>query len=1089
MHRVATEKLILLKTNKKIMKKILLSFTLMLMSPLWSFAQKLPKIMPPAPNASSLLKFNDVPISLSTGVPKINIPIFEVKENNVSIHIGLNYHAGGIRVEEVSSWVGLGWNLNAGGGITRVTRGLPDDSSNGYMYTGDKVLEMRKLLTVSSGTNPIIAGSLYTKINEANMGGNDFEPDIFNYNFNGYSGRFMYNQQTRKFVQTPMSDIIISTEKDTSNKITAWIFTTPDGVKYYFGQSKNKKRSAYDINIKGTPVIYSNNNVSISQGSSVPNHISTWHLMEVVTPSNKSINFSYQSSLPIQLTSKSGERFLNKGCGASAYEAYFTISKYTETYLKEISFSNGRIDFIRDANDRLDLKNSKALNQIKIFDKSNKLIKKILFNYDYFVCSNKDIYPWGSFLGDKDQREKRLKLLSIQEFGKNNTQIPPYTFEYNTTKLPNRFSKAQDYWGYYNGEHSNRDLIPKIKINSLYYGTSKRNVNREYAKAGVLKKINYPTGGYANYYYESNVVPNSGMRELYDTKNVIERFDNSTIQKYNTFSIKKDGRRRVPVNIDTYVSGCDNFNLGNFSCDFSIKIVNVSNPKYSFVVFRNNLEVKMVPGDYKIEVTPMGNGNTVNPKFSIALSWEELIESKNFLAGGLRVSKTEINDRKSSVFKNYDYTQFGNDKSSGFMVSKPFFTDTEFLNSTCPGKPLVLKISSNDLYTTQKTNGSYVGYSNVTEYIVGSGKTEYTFSSIGSYYDGGFAHGGVILPDLYVNWLRGNLLKRTLFKELNNTYIPVYSEQNEYERTGTLKTNNTGITTVHTIGGFKIGFYSSLTEKYRIKKQRFTNFFDSTVLETVKKYYYDNSNYLQPTRVETTNSKGEVLKTRMYYADDKLKLSNLNSDVFSSAIDKLKLQNRISEPIQMDSYKGNVLLSRQRTNYKDWGNNIVLPENVQTLKGIPSSTNKLEDRVVYHNYDDKGNPTELSKKDGTHVVYIWGYYQTQPVAKIEGTKLSDIPTNYISNIQNASNIDNDRTMNYDGREGNLRKQLNKLHQLTALKKSLMTFYTYDPLIGITSITDSRGETIYYEYDDFNRLQCVKDSQGNILKEHKYNYKR
>lgn len=54
--------------------------------------------------------------------------------------------------------------------------------------------------------------------------------------------------------------------------------------------------------------------------------------------------------------------------------------------------------------------------------------------------------------------------------------------------------------------------------------------------------------------------------------------------------------------------------------------------------------------------------------------------------------------------------------------------------------------------------------------------------------------------------------------------------------------------------------------------------------------------------------------------------------------------------------------------------------------------------------------------------------------------------------------------------------------------SLMTSYTYDPLIGVTSITDPRGRTVYYHYDAFNRLEQVKDHEGNILNKNEYNYK-
>lgn len=48
--------------------------------------------------------------------------------------------------------------------------------------------------------------------------------------------------------------------------------------------------------------------------------------------------------------------------------------------------------------------------------------------------------------------------------------------------------------------------------------------------------------------------------------------------------------------------------------------------------------------------------------------------------------------------------------------------------------------------------------------------------------------------------------------------------------------------------------------------------------------------------------------------------------------------------------------------------------------------------------------------------------------------------------------------------------------------------TYDPLVGKTSETDINGRTIYYVYDEFNRLKLLKDQNGNIKKQLVYNYK-
>jgi YD repeat-containing protein len=52
----------------------------------------------------------------------------------------------------------------------------------------------------------------------------------------------------------------------------------------------------------------------------------------------------------------------------------------------------------------------------------------------------------------------------------------------------------------------------------------------------------------------------------------------------------------------------------------------------------------------------------------------------------------------------------------------------------------------------------------------------------------------------------------------------------------------------------------------------------------------------------------------------------------------------------------------------------------------------------------------------------------------------------------------------------------------------MKTYTYDPLIGITSMTDQNNITTYYEYDSFSRLKYIKDQNKNILKAYDYHYK-
>lgn len=52
----------------------------------------------------------------------------------------------------------------------------------------------------------------------------------------------------------------------------------------------------------------------------------------------------------------------------------------------------------------------------------------------------------------------------------------------------------------------------------------------------------------------------------------------------------------------------------------------------------------------------------------------------------------------------------------------------------------------------------------------------------------------------------------------------------------------------------------------------------------------------------------------------------------------------------------------------------------------------------------------------------------------------------------------------------------------------MQTYTFDPIIGITSITDEKNNAMIYEYDLFNRLKLIRDQDGKILKRYVYHYK-
>src|ERR1700744_138986 len=86
-----------------------------------------------SPDAASLGKFGNIPVSYSAGIPSITIPVYEIKIGKLSVPISLDYHASGIKVDEIPSSVGTGWALNCGGMVSRNMMGLPDDATGGYL--------------------------------------------------------------------------------------------------------------------------------------------------------------------------------------------------------------------------------------------------------------------------------------------------------------------------------------------------------------------------------------------------------------------------------------------------------------------------------------------------------------------------------------------------------------------------------------------------------------------------------------------------------------------------------------------------------------------------------------------------------------------------------------------------------------------------------------------------------------------------------------------------------------------------------------------------------------------------------------------
>lgn len=106
------------------------------------------------PTQPEVMSFGQVGVTdmvdVFTGDFSYNIPLFELPGPNGGYPFNLVYNAG-VGMDQEASWVGLGWNLNAGS-ISRQVRGLPDEFK-GDVITTTRSIKPNKTFGVGAGVS------------------------------------------------------------------------------------------------------------------------------------------------------------------------------------------------------------------------------------------------------------------------------------------------------------------------------------------------------------------------------------------------------------------------------------------------------------------------------------------------------------------------------------------------------------------------------------------------------------------------------------------------------------------------------------------------------------------------------------------------------------------------------------------------------------------------------------------------------------------------------------------------------------------------------------------------------------------------
>jgi YD repeat-containing protein len=545
-------------------------------------------IIPPSPSPSAIASYLDYPVGHYTGMPDINIPVYELREGDLKIPISLSYMSRGLKVEETPSNVGSGWSLQAGGLITRVVKGLPDDY-NKDRYIGAQprngIPGDRPFDTSPEGEHPQVGlfwhneadriaalnelspDNAYireqiTKITHKDLSCswynnlNDTQQDIFYFSFNGKSGKFVFevtdNVQVVRLM--PQQDLKITHSLDNLGKIASFTVTDETGNIYYFDKIEQ-------LEIRADSEGHEKNGSNAYSGMTYLIFNSSWYLSKITAVNGKEVLFSYineglmETSLPI--TSRGG---------SAVHDLLNTsISRMVSSTVKRISeISSEAIKIVFNAaHQREDLyEPAYAITSIEVFDKTLPVlrnIKNLKLGYSYFLSNPNEplqLDQWYSAQGNplgssyRPHYYKRLKLDYVQEYTAVQ-QLPKTVFRYNeSVSLPNRLSLQQDLWGYFNAAAGNQTMIPTIYVDpdltgserfsvipKTYSGTNSFSIteadrlpNAAYMGIGNLNRITYPTGGRTDYIFEPHTYNYNGQFTYGGGLRIkqISAFDNDT---------------------------------------------------------------------------------------------------------------------------------------------------------------------------------------------------------------------------------------------------------------------------------------------------------------------------------------------------------------------------------------------------------------------------------------------------------------------------------------------------------------------------------------------------------------------------------
>ncbi|WP_345987737.1 DUF5977 domain-containing protein [Chryseobacterium sp. Chry.R1] len=1003
-----------------------------------------------SPQSYEMERFGNIPVNLYSGGIDVSVPVYstEVPGTGENFNISLAYNSSGFIPAKQSNYVGQDWFLSYGGAITRTIKNLPDDvkhyeNTNGLFDGGGYLVGARAAAGLGL-TNQKIFDVQYPRAKLSNGSLQDYfpylsptqqigyfyelEPDKFNFNFMGISGYFYIGIDLKPVAVSNDPNLKIditgiSTQNDpnagckpASSEI---IITDGKGNKYYFGGDSDNLEISYDLGILGeTPL----------QTPAYNMKIMSWYLTKIEYMNGRNVIIENKKYGPEWTNFCHGNYFppqdYNSTSSTGIKQSFFDLNFYVSGQ-REIRPGKYGSNYYNGPENNF--KGATSMNLVKkVFPQKITIdnVATIMFSYTEFpaytsyVDNHGTPYAYGykslrlNNVSVSNNQNKEIKSISLSYnrikdyffLSSVTDSDKKYSFDYyKTSNLPEHTSFGIDFWGYWNGKPENNQLTPNyLYNNSLGSSTivgDQRNPNPELCDVGLLRKIEYPTGGYSSFYYEPNTYSKTIWRDT-----------NSHFLQYLRNQTGTTGGARIKKILD--FDG-NNQNIRDFTYDKDADDGSIS-----------------------------AKSSGINNSFFIYVYDGYSDEIYNFLNPILHIRPKEfINSINPNTYTNnpVNYSQV-NEWVNNKLYRKYYFSDLESIPDSIPDKQL-----KREFLDPQEVIDSY---KNLT------------------------------MPYQDYGYYRGKLLKTSYIGEQG---IPVKTIENQYSL---LKFQNKD--QFVTWGSFEHlvydRYYKINLNQQRLTSTTTTDYFNGNTISTKTNYFYDTNLTNNLTSEETTSTDQTKLKTTYKFAND-----------VSGSADLIQ-NNLLSIPLETTRYNNNIAISKTKLNYSNnWsGHTKLLPKQIQSvlLNTIDSTSEVMDNEIIYDQYDNKGNLLQYHTKSGVNVSIVWGYGQTLPLAKIEGIDYNSLlalsgMSTIITDLQTKSIADVD-----DSTEQTLNNALDIFRKNQYLASYQITTYTHNPLIGVTSITPSNGIREIYKYNtSTNQLEKIISKDNELLKEYKYKFKQ